>query len=289
MSVIANSAVLVRLSIGVWGASKRNKELEHEVALNKKANPKAMRMYDNLMVGSTGHSDIQKYAAGSRLWHNTMTLPWDERGYRLCPISLFLDYKSQHNLKRVGFEHLVDTFRVKYFSYRETAEEHRGEMFNELDYPPVSEVMGKFYWDFASVPVPESGHFCVDLPAQEMEELKLSCDAEVERKVAEASKENEKRILKELQGISAKCTDEEDHENFEDDNRRWHDTFVSNPLDLCRMLKHMNLTDDPKIEEARQRLEDIMVGKTKEMFKDSSTVRKTVKEEVDSIINSYDW
>ena len=47
--------------------------------------------------------------------------------------------------------------------------------------------------------------------------------------------------------------------------------------------------DDPKIEEARQRLEDIMVGKTKEMFKDSSTVRKTVKEEVDSIINSYDW
>ena len=287
MSVIANSAVLVRLSIGVWGASKRNKELEHEVARNKNASPKAMRMYDNLMVGSTGHSDIQKYAAGARLWHNTLTLPWDERGYRLCPTSLFLDYKSQHNLKEAGFNKLVDTFRVKYFSYRETAEQHRGEMFNEHDYPPVSEVMGKFYWDFASVPVPESGHFCVDLPAQEMEELKLSCDAEVERKVAEASKENEKRILKELQGISAKCTATENEEDEE--NKRWHDTFVSNPLNLCRMLKHMNLTDDPKIEEARQRLEDIMVGKTKEMFKDSPTVRKTVKEEVDSIINSYDW
>ena len=60
-------------------------------------------------------------------------------------------------------------------------------------------------------------------------------------------------------------------------------------MNLCRMLKHMNLTNDPKVEEARQRLEDIMVGKTKEMFKDSPTVRKTVKEEVDSIINSYDW
>ena len=55
------------------------------------------------------------------------------------------------------------------------------------------------------------------------------------------------------------------------------------------MLKHMNLTNDPKVEEARQRLEDIMVGKTKDMFKDSPTVRKEVKEEVDSIIKSYEW
>ena len=67
MSAIANSAVLVRLNISVWGASKRNKELEHEVARNKKADPQAMRMYDNLMVGSTGHRDVQRHAAQSRL------------------------------------------------------------------------------------------------------------------------------------------------------------------------------------------------------------------------------
>lgn len=120
-----------------------------------------------------------------------------------------------------------------------------------------------------------------------MEELKATCDQEVERKVMEAAKENDKRLLKELQAISAKCTDTGDEE--EDDKKRWHETFVSNPLGLCRMLKHMNLTNDPKIEEARQRLEDIMAGKTKEMFKDSPTVREEVKEEVDSIINSYDW
>ena len=284
---IANSAVLVRLNISVWGASKRNKDLENEVAANKNADPRAMRMYDNLMVGSTGHKDIQLHAAKSRLWHNTMTLPWDERGYRICPTSIFLDYKSQHNLKKATFDNMVSKFERKYESYRDIAKEYRGDVFNEEDYPPVHEVMGKFAWNFVVAPVPESGHLCIDLPAQEMEELKASCDAEVERKVAEAAKENEKRLLKELQGISAKCTDTGDEE--EDDKKRWHDTFVSNPLELCRMLKHMNLTDDPKVEEARQRLEDIMVGKTKDMFKDSPTVRKEVKEEVDSIINSYDW
>lgn len=287
MSVIANSAVLVRLNISVWGASKRNKDLENEVARGKNADPKAMRMYDNLMVGSTGHKDIQKHAANVRLWHTNMTLPWDERGYRLCPTSLFLDYKSQHNLKKAAFDSMLDTFRVKYFSYRETAREYRGDMFNENDYPPVEEVMSKFAWNFVVAPVPESGHLCIDLPEQEMQELRQSCDEEVERKVAEAAKENEKRLLKELQGISAKCTDTGDDDK--DDKKRWHDTFVTNPIDLCRMLKHMNLSNDPKVEEARQRLEDIMAGKTKEMFKDSPTIRQEVKDEVDSIITSYDW
>ena len=287
MSAIANSAVLVRLNISVWGASKRNKDLENETAMRKNADPKAMRMYDNLMVGSTGHKEIQKHAVNVRLWHTHMTLPWDERGYRLCPSSLFLDYKSQHNLKRDTFNSMCDTFRVKYFSHRETAKHYRGDMFRDADYPAVEEVMDKFAWNFVVSPVPESGHLCIDLPEQEMQELKRSCDAEVERKVAEASKENEKRILKELQGISAKCTDTGDDE--EDDKKRWHDTFVSNPLELCRMLKHMNLSKDPKVEEARQRLEDVMAGKTKEMFKDSSTVRQEVKEEVDSIINACAW
>ena len=74
---IADSAVLVRLNISVWGASKRNKDLENEIAVRKNADPKAMRMYDNLMVGSTGHKAIQKHAANSRLWHSNMTLPWD--------------------------------------------------------------------------------------------------------------------------------------------------------------------------------------------------------------------
>ena len=287
MSVIANSAVLVRLNISVWGASKRNKELEHEVARNKNADPKAMRMYDNLMVGSTGHSDIHKHAADSRLWHTTGTNPFDERGYRLCPTSLFLDYKLQQNQRRDRFWSLVDTFRVKYFSYRETAEQYRGDMFNALDYPSVEEACSKFAWNFTVAPVPESGHICIDLPEQELAEVRASCDAEVDRRVELAMQENEVRLKKELRLISGKCDDVGVDED--DDTRRWHDTFITNPLKLCELLKHTNLTQDPQIEEARSTLEELMRGKNKEMFKDSPHLRAEAKSKVDSIIDKFDW
>ncbi len=55
------------------------------------------------------------------------------------------------------------------------------------------------------------------------------------------------------------------------------------------MLKHMNVTNDPKLEEARKKLEEIMEGKTKDMFKDQPEVRDEVKKEVDEIIKTYEW
>ena len=117
-----------------------------------------------------------------------------------------------------------------------------------------------------------------------MQELRAACDDEVERKIQDAVKESERRLRKELEHISDKCAVVGDA-----DDKRWHDTFVSNPLELCRMLKHMNVTNDPKLEEARKKLEEIMEGKTKDMFKDQPEVREEVKKEVDEIIKSYEW
>ena len=284
MSAIANSAFLVKLNISVWSASKRNKTLEQELAASKNADPRATRLYDNLMIGSAGHNDIQKYAANARLWHTTMTLPWDDKGYRLCPTSLFIDYKAQHNWKRQEFENMVTNFESMYSVYRTIAEGYRGLMFNADDYPPVGEVMSKYAWNFVVAPVPTSGHLCIDLPEQEMRELRAACDGEVDRKIQEAVKESEHRLRKQLDQISAKCA-----EGGDDDDKRWHDTFISNPLELCRMLKHMNVTNDPKLEEARKKLEEIMEGKTTEMFKEQPKVREGVKKEVDEIIKTYEW
>ena len=135
--------------------------------------------------------------------------------------------------------------------------------------------------------MPESGHICIDLPEQELAEVRASCDLEVDRRVAEAMQENEKRLQKELQTISAKCTDTGDE--VVDDKKRWHDSFVTNPLELCELLKHTNLTQDPKVEAARAQLEQVMRGKDKDMFKDSPHIRAETKSAVDSIIDTFDW
>jgi hypothetical protein len=87
-----------------------------------------------------------------------------------------------------------------------------------------------------------------------------------------------------LVGMSDKLT-----ESDEDTKKRWHDSFVTNARDMCRMLTHLNITRDPALERARSSLESVMSGADIEVIKDSGAVRQDMKSKVDSILNQFEW
>jgi hypothetical protein len=80
-----------------------------------------------------------------------------------------------------------------------------------------------------------------------------------------------------------------DVEGNDETKRRYHDTFVSNAQGLCGMLTHLNITKDPKLEEARRALEITMLGVDIDAIKESADVRSTVKAKVDDILKRFDW
>ena len=80
---ISSSAVLVELNVSNWGASKIDKGVTDTVNANHNATRDASKVYKNLTAGSTLCSDIGKYAAKIRLYHNETTLPWASKGARL--------------------------------------------------------------------------------------------------------------------------------------------------------------------------------------------------------------
>ena len=104
---ISSSAVLVRLNISVWTARKLDRNATDNVIATNGAAEDAAQVHKNLMAGTHLRKDIADYAAECRLWHNTWTLGWEDRGSRLLPTSLFLDYKAQANLRRDKFNAMV--------------------------------------------------------------------------------------------------------------------------------------------------------------------------------------
>jgi len=58
---------------------------------------------------------------------------------------------------------------------------------------------------------------------------------------------------------------------------------------LCGLLDKMNITNDPKLEEARKQLELTMLGADIETIKESSHVRETMKNKVDAILQKFEW
>ena len=281
---ISSSAVLARLNISVWTANKLDKTATSNVISSSGATDKAAQVHKNLMVGTHLRKDIADFAAECRLWHNTWTLGWEDRGARLLPTSLFMDYKAQINVRRAKFTAMVDSFCDNYDGHVQISRNYLGTLFSASDYPPVDEVRSKFGFSLVFNPVPESGHFLLDIPAQELEETKRSCEQEIDTRLKEAMRGSWEKLHTMLTGMSEKLTEVD-----EDTKKRWHDSFVTNARDMCRMLTHLNITKDPELEKARRALEQVMAGADIDVIKDNPMVRESMKTKVDSILKQFEW
>jgi hypothetical protein len=282
---ITSSAVLVEMNISVWTANRLDKAATTDlISRNNATAVDAAQVRKNLMAGTTLRKNIADYAAGCRLWHNTRTLPWADKGPRILPTSLFMDYKAELNVRRETFLKMVSEFQVQYPALVQTAANYMGTLHDPADYPPVEEVMQKFGFKTVFSPVPESGDFRLDIPQQELEDVRRSYDDAFDNRLAEAMRTPWEQLHKMLGTMSAKLT-----EGDEDTKKRWHDTFLTNAYDLCSLLTHLNVANDPKLEAARQRMESALTGADIEIIKTDELTRANLKDRLDSILKDFEW
>jgi hypothetical protein len=281
---IAASAVLVKLSISTWTANKIDRVQTDRVLADNNASGKAAQVRKNLMAGTQKIKDIMDFAAMCRTENNKLTLPWEDRGNRLLPTSMFLDYKQRFNGYKNQFIQMRGDIAYHYDALCQTSRNYLGDMYDESDYPPVEEVIDKYDWQLTFSPVPDAGHFYLDIPANELEEVKDSLNKENDVRLKDATRTAWDRLHTLLQGMTSKLTETDDSKT-----KRWHDTFITNADELCMMLTHLNVTKDPALEQARKMLQASINGVQVDTLKVSPTAREDLKSKVDDIIKQFEW
>lgn len=282
---ISASALLVELNISVWPAAKIDREITEQVNTSAGAVVGAAQTKKNLFAGTSLRKDIEKFAARVRLFHNQHTLPWADKGERLLPTKLFMDYKTAMNGYEQTFNNMCTNFFDDYPHLVAEAPTNLGKLYRAEDYPPIDEVRLKFGFRRTVKPVPEAGDFRLDVPSDDLRELVQSFEQQQNEKLAEACREPWERLHAELTTISKKLTDTEGN----DERKRYHDSLISNPLELCGLLTKLNITNDPKLEEARRQLELTMLGANLENIKEDAHSRKELKSKVDAILNKFNF
>jgi hypothetical protein len=282
---ISSSALLVELNISVWPASKLDREVTDKVNTDASAVRGASQTKKNLFAGTSLRKDISDFAARVRLYHNKHTLPWADKGERMLPTALFMDYKQTMNGFEQTFNMMCTNFFVEYPRLVADAPNNLGSMYKAEDYPEIEEVRMKFGFRRAVKPIPESGDFRLDIPAHDLAEMKNDYEKQYSDRLAEAMREPWERLHKTLVGMSEKLTDIEGDES----KKRYHDTLISNPIELCGLLTKLNVTNDPKLEEARRQLELTMLGADIESIKEDAHSRSELKSKVDAILGKFDW
>jgi hypothetical protein len=282
---ISSSALLVELNISVWPASKLDREVTDKVNTDASAVRGASQTKKNLFAGTSLRKDISDFAARVRLYHNKHTLPWADKGERMLPTKLFMEYKQTMNGFEQTFDMMCNNFYIEYPRLVADAPNNLGSMYKAEDYPEIEEVRMKFGFRRAVKPIPESGDFRLDIPAHDLAEMKNDYEKQYSDRLAEAMREPWERLHKTLVGMSEKLTDIEG----DDSKKRYHDTLISNPIELCGLLTKLNVTNDPKLEEARRQLELTMLGADIESIKEDADSRSALKSKVDAILGKFDW
>jgi len=281
---LPTNALLVELNIGNWTARKNDRSVSEEVDQQKGTKTRAGNYNKNLFAGVKELDDIQKFVGSVRNWHYRNTIPWLDSGVRMLPMKQYIDYTSQMNTWASEFEGLKQTFLNKYDDLVTEMAFKLGSLFNREEYPSMDEVNHKFYFRTNYFPLPQSGDFRVDIGNEMLAELQDNYAKHLSEKVNEAMGDVWSRLHETLKHLSERLEIGDKGEK-----KIFRDSLIENAQELCDLLSKLNVTNDPKLEEARKDLEQALFGVSAKDLRDSIMVRHDVHTRVTDIIKKFDF
>ena len=266
---IASSAVLIDLNISVWTARKLDKNVSKEIDVRKNTTIKAGNYNKHILAGSDQLEAITKLASEIREWHGRQTLPWSDTGTRLLPMTNFFEYKQQLSDYETEFKERVDRFITEYPNIITVMAYKLGELFDRGEYPEANSIASKFNLRYTIMPVPEVNDFRIDIGEQ-----KKAYQDRVEAAMSDAWSRLHTTLEHMIDRLSG------------DDKKIFRNSLVDNALELTNLLTKLNVTNDPKLETARQALERSLVGVSADDLRQSKGARDEVLAKVNQIMQT---
>lgn len=282
--MIQDKSVLVDVNISVWTGKKMDKKVSQEIDAAKNTKTKAGNYSKHLLAGTDKLDTLSKMVANVRNWHYQQTLPWSDSGSRLLPMKNFFEYKQTLSYHEQEFSDAVEEFLTEYPNLVSAAAFQLGDLFDRDEYPNAEELRSKFKFKYVFLPVADVNDFRVQVGEESGEELREQYEKFYTDKLNGAMKETWERLHDVLSKISERLADGEDGEK-----KIFRDSMFTNAMELCAMLTRLNVTDDPKLEEARKKLEKAIAGVDAKDVRDDEALRKDVKQRVDDILGAFDF
>jgi hypothetical protein len=285
---IDSCAMLVEFNASVWTARKLDKKTTDEVVTSKNAAAKdAARVNKHLLAGRNELDVINTYVGSVRTYVYENTMPWSDSGIRLLPTASFIAFNQRMADSEQSFFSYVEDFIRVYPSLITAQAMALGDMFKRDDYPDVSDIERKFAFKLNYMPVPRAGDFRVDVGNDAQKELQEKLAKLADERVEAAMSDVRDRLKTHL----TRMQDRLGYDNVDGDRktRKFHDSLVTGALELCDMVKHLNIINDHTLEQARVGLVQALQGVDAKELRTNEAVRDDVRKNVDALLNKFNF
>lgn len=274
--MIQNNSMLVDLTISKWGATLHDKKVSAEVETAHAATDAGR--YNKRLIDKSHLAEINEIAGQMRKYHYSRTYAWTDKGQRLLPSALFMEYRQDIATFKAKFQKAVDDFLAKYPQLVQDARIRLGSMYEPSDYPQVSDLPAMFAVQLEIMPVPDGQDFRVDVAQETQDEIRQQITATVNARQASTVKECWGRVREVVGRIAEQCSKEKG---------RIHDSLMENAEDLVNVLSGLNITNDPELTAIEADIRALIVHP--DAIRTSPTTRRRVADGAADILSKMNW
>lgn len=281
---IRNFATLVTLNTARWHAKVKDRQAAKSAASANDADEGAFEVRKRLLAGADSLlKAIHKAIDEARAAHYEMTLPWTttsmqdvgrRTGGRLLPNTLFVEYTTVMAQKKQQMQDALAKFIPAYPQLVEEAKKKLGKRFDAREYPNASSIASHFDLSFDFQPIPKGDDF-KGLPQAQLDALAAKINDNTRIMAENAMQE----VWMRLYDVVSKMA-----ERLSSPDKLFHNTLVQNVRDTARLLAHLNVTHDAKVEALRKKVEKYLCQHDPKVLRENQTIRMQVAAHAQSII-----
>lgn len=246
---ITQRALLVRLQVSHWGEHAVDRTATEEIARSHQVAP-GLGRYTKRLLNKDATQQVRSLGREARTIHNSLTIPWDDRGTRLLPIEAYEKYTSRIDELIEARRDAVNTLIHNFDEHVNRARINLGNLFDQDEYPSPDELRQAFDMNTEFEPVPDSNRFIAGIPDEEREKIKQAIEQRIAARVQAGVEDICQRLAKVVQVARQQL-----QETGEDQpTPRIYDSMVENLREIADNIPLINITDDPRLKAAAQRL-----------------------------------
>ncbi|MDF2191382.1 hypothetical protein [Paraflavitalea sp. CAU 1676] len=274
MKSLQEKAMLVNITIRQWTGKKLDRKVSREIEAEHSAHNAGN--YNKNLLGDTELRTIQSIANEIRNFLREQTLPWSDTGDRLLPATNYFKFIEGFRPLEERYSQATSDFIKVYPELKIKARMRLNDLYNENDYPKVSQLVEKFTVSLHVTPIADQNDFRVEMNASEINSLKEKIYQDFNARIDNASQEIWQRIYQAVSLIV---------ERLSADKAKIFDSLMNNLKDLTELLPRLNFTGNKDVNNVIRDMKHLF--ENPENLRASATIRNEKATEAKELLDRY--
>ena len=283
MNDIQQKAMLVKISIGLPGLRRKDKETSAEIKRDKNLGEDSgqwqKQLYPDTAVKKP--KGLTKDAAPTNAWVwqsqfragvKELTLAWPDEGFRLLPMTKHHEFTAYARTQTPVFEAMIDKFVANLADYEKWARvEHNGTF--DPKFYGEDWVRCQFRFRVELRPIPGDDQFSNGISAMVGA---TNVDECVREALAEANKDLFGRLIAPVQKMV---------EALKQKGKTFRDSLITNVGDVIANVESLNVTGDPALSDLCKQMRDKLAVQDPERLRKRPLVRDQAVKDAEDILD----